>query len=463
MLLTITNTMPPATDLGWLLHKHPDKVQAFSLAFGSAVVFYPAAAEDLCTAALLLEVDPVRLVRGKPDSDGGGLLDQYVNDRPYAASSLLSVALSRIYGSALSGRCADRPGLVDKPLDLQATLGALPCRGGEPLLRRLFGPLGYQVSAEQVPLDPAFPAWGESAYHAVELRGRLALKDLLSHLYVLIPVLDDRKHYWVGDDEVDKLLRHGERWLAGHPERDLIARRYLKHSRSLARAALARQADAEPEREAAPAGEEASAETLRLDEQRMGTVIAALRAEGARRIADLGCGEGRLIQLLLKDRSVDHILGMDVSHRALEIAAKRIHLDRLPKRQRERVQLLHGSLLYRDKRLEGFDAAAVVEVIEHLDPPRLAAFERVLFECARPRAIVLTTPNIDFNARFSGLPVGRLRHRDHRFEWTRDEFETWAWRVARANGYQVRFHPVGQIDPEVGAPTQMGVFRLGAN
>jgi 3' terminal RNA ribose 2'-O-methyltransferase Hen1 len=463
LLLTITRTTPPATDLGWLLHKHPDKVQSFPLAFGSATVLYPEATEARCTAALLVDVDPIGLVRGRHGSAEGGLLDQYVNDRPYVASSLLSVALSRVFGTALAGHCADRPGLADAPLDLEARIAALPCRGGEPLLRRLFEPLGYEVRAEQAALDPSFPAWGPSPYHAVALRGRTRLRDLLGHLYVLVPVLDDRKHYWVGDDEVEKLLRHGETWLAAHPERELIATRYLKHRHSLAREALRRLVDETPDPEAedsaARAEESSVEETVRLNEQRTGAVIAALRSVGARRIADLGCGDGRLVAALLKDHDVEFVLGMDVSVRALEVAADRLHVDRLSERQKARVQLVQGSLLYRDRRLAGFDAAAVVEVIEHLDPPRLAAFERVLFEHARPKAVVLTTPNVEYNARLAGLAPGRLRHRDHRFEWTRSEFQAWAQRVAAAHGYDVRFQPVGPADPDAGAPTQMAVFR----
>ncbi|HEU0053278.1 MAG TPA: hypothetical protein VFQ39_08875, partial [Longimicrobium sp.] len=106
----------------------------------------------------------------------------------------------------------------------------------------------------------------------------------------------------------------------------------------------------------------------------------------------------------------------------------------------------------------GFDAAAVVEVIEHLDAPRLAAFERVLFEFARPGTVVLTTPNAEYNVRWETLPAGRFRHRDHRFEWTREQFRAWAEPLAARTEYAVRFLPVGPEDPEVGAPTQMAVF-----
>ena len=334
----------------------------------------------------------------------------------------------------------------------------------EEFLRKLFEPLGYTVSVRRLPLDEKFSDWGESSYFQVELVARLSLQQLLSHLYVLVPVLDNDKHYWVSDDEVEKLLRHGEGWLASHPEREAITRRYLKHQRSLVDDALAQLAD---EGEANPdavaevhAQEEETIErSISLNEQRLGSVLAALKNTGAARVLDLGCGEGRLLQDLLKEKQFAEIVGMDVSHRALEIAHDRLRYDRLPPVQKERLRFLHGSLIYRDQRLAGFDAAAVVEVIEHLDAPRLASFERVLFECAKPKHIVITTPNREYNVKWETLPAGKFRHRDHRFEWTRAEFQTWANRVAARFGYSVRFLPVGPEDSVVGSPTQMGVFE----
>ncbi|HET9211598.1 MAG TPA: 3' terminal RNA ribose 2'-O-methyltransferase Hen1 [Thermoanaerobaculia bacterium] len=458
MLLTLRTTHVPATDLGFLLHKHPDRVQTFELPFGAAHVFYPEATETACTAALLLDVDPVGLVRG-----AGGTIDQYVNDRPYVASSFLAVAIARVLGTALGGRCERRPELAASPLPLEARIAALPCRGGEGLLRRLFEPLGYAVHADPHPLDPAFPAWGSSRYFTVTLRARCTLSDLLAHLYVLVPMLDDGKHYWVGDPEVEKLVRHGEGWLGAHPERETIARRYLRHQRGLMREAMARLAtegETQPEETSRVRdAEEATLEhPLRLHDRRLDLVAGVLHETGARRVIDLGCGDGKLLKRLLADPQFSEIVGMDVDSRSLAIARERLDLDRLPPRQRERIQLLHGSLLYRDRRLAGYDAAAVVEVVEHLDPPRLAAFERTVFEFARPGIVVLTTPNREYNVRWPSLPAGRFRHRDHRFEWTRGEFHVWAVAVAARFGYSVRFQPVGEEDPEVGAPTQMGIF-----
>jgi len=465
MLLTLTTTHTPATDLGYLLHKNPGRAQSFELSFGQAHVFYPEASESRCTAALLLDIDPVGLVRNRRGPAGeGGTLEQYVNDRPYAASSFLSVAIAQVYGSALAGKSRERPELAKMALPLQARLAVVPCRGGEGFLRRLFEPLGYAVSARQHPLDERFPDWGDGPYFTVELQRQCRLGDLLSHLYVLVPVLDAEKHYWVGEDEVEKLLRHGEGWLSAHPERESIARRYLKYQPRLARAALARLADEDhpdPDAEAqAQAVEEAAVEQrLSLHEQRLGAVLATLRECGARRILDLGCGEGKLLRELLRDRTFQEIVGVDVSYRALEMARERLHWDRLPAAQQKRLTLMQGALTYRDRRLAGYDAAAVVEVIEHLDPSRLPAFERALFEFARPGCVVLTTPNTEYNVKFESLPAGKFRHRDHRFEWTRAEFQAWASGVAQRFAYTVRFLPVGPEDPAVGAPTQMGVFR----
>lgn len=429
--------------------------------FGNATVFYPEATEEACAAAIVLDVDPVAMVRGRGTK--GAAEDEYVNDRPYVSSSLLSVVLARWFNSALNGRCERKPDLVRTPIPLEARLAVLPCRGGELFLRRLFEPLGYEVEAACHPLDEQMPSLGSSRLFTVTLRATRLLSELLTHLYVLIPVLDDQKHYWVGHDEIEKLLRHGEGWLEAHPAREEIVSRYLVHQRGLVRQAIARlTAEEQPEEEAVAAQkdeQEASIErAISLNERRLEVVFEVLKTSGSSRVLDLGCGEGKLLRRLLADPQFTEIVGMDVATRVLERAESRLKLDRLAPKQRQRIHLLHGSLMYRDVRLRGFEGAAVVEVIEHLDPPRLRAFERVVFELAQPGMVVVTTPNVEYNVKWQSLPAGKFRHPDHRFEWTRREFQRWARGIASRSDYHVRFVSVGDEDALVGPPTQMAVF-----
>ncbi len=469
MFLTISTTVEPASDLGFLLHKHPGRPQAFDVSVGTAHVFYPEVSETRCAAALLLEVDPVGLVRGRRGPAGDGFtLRQYVNDRPYVASSMVAMALAKVFRTAMSGRCDNRPELAAAAIPLEIHVPVLPCRGGPDLVRRLFEPLGWTIEATPIPLDETIPGWGESRYVDLRLAGQLRLADALNHLYVLLPVLDDDKHYWVSPDEVDKLVRAGGAWLASHPDKPLITRRYLSHRHGLLRAAMERLADADdvdvedldnavPD----PAQLDEPDRPLPLAEQRRGAVLAVLRGAGARRVADLGCGEGALTAALLADHSFTEIVAADVSARALDIAARKLRLERMPERQRDRLTLIQSSLTYRDDRLAGLDAAVLMEVVEHVDPWRLPAMERVVFGHASPGTVVVTTPNAEYNVRFETLAAGAFRHRDHRFEWTRAEFADWAGHVAAAYGYEVRYLPVGADDAEVGSPTQMAVFTRG--
>jgi 3' terminal RNA ribose 2'-O-methyltransferase Hen1 len=464
VLLTITTTRAPATDLGYLLHKHPDRLQTFPTAAGAAHVFYPEATAERCTAALLLEVDPIALVRGPAghrNKPSDGELAQYVNDRPYAASSMLAVALKEAFRTALTGRCDARPELAESRIPLALRVPALRCRGGAELAAAVFEPLGWTVAAESQPLRPE--EWGPSSYLDLRLAGQVRLADALNHLYVLLPVLDDAKHYWVSTDEVDKLIRAGGAWLAGHPAKELITRRYLSHRGILTRSALARLAEAddtEPEALDNAVTEDDAAQTRQpLAVQRREAILTILRELHARRVGDLGCGSGVLTRALLAEKHIEKIVAVDVSARALQLAARDLNLDRMPDRQRERLQIFQSALTYRDDRLTGLDAAVLMEVIEHVDPERLPALERTVFGFAVPAAVVITTPNAEYNPHFAGLEPGAMRHRDHRFEWTRVQFQSWATGVATTYGYRVGFRPVGPEHPDAGPPTQLALFR----
>ena len=464
MLLSITNEKSPATDLGYLLHKNPSRCHEVQLNFGKAYVFYPEAKDNSCTASLLLDIDPIGMVRGRRGKIHSGPLDHYVNDRPYVASSFLSVAIAKVFGSAMKGKCKAKPKLVNTALPLRVQLSVLPCRGGKQFLNDLFEPLGYQVNATTHTLDSAFKEWGDSVYYTVELKKESTLKDILTHLYVLIPVLDNNKHYYVGEAEIENLLAKGEGWLAQHPKKEIIAKRYLKHQISLASQAMARllddsQMSSEYNYPKVDNLEVSLEKPLSLNEQRIKAVISEILDANAKTVIDLGCGEGKLLKELIKEKSIERIAGMDVAIRSLKIAHKRVGLDRLPSRVKDKISLFHGSLMYKDKRFSGFDAAVVMEVVEHLDPPRLAAFERVLFEHARPKTIILTTPNREYNTTWENLLEGAMRHSDHRFEWSRDEFREWSDQLAEKYNFSVAYYAIGPEASSLGSPTQMGVFK----
>ena len=481
MLLTITAEGENAAALSFLLHKHPDKLQQVELSVGAAYIFYPECEKEKVTAALLLDIDPIGMVRNAKNFAGKDfLLGQYVNDRPYVASSFMSSAISKAFSSAMNGSCKEHPEFIDMPLALTAKISVLPApRGGELLIKRLFEPLGYTVEAERHLLDTQFSAWGYGKYFTLTLKNTLPLKDLLSHLYVLIPVLDTEKHYFITQNEVEKLLQKGKGWLEQHPEREIIVLRYLINLKSLVRSAfevlqaaeegIIPDTDNETEQDELTKIEDTAAahtqlqkvKKERLHDIRLKLVAEKLKQSGAASVIDLGCGDGKLLRLLLKEKQFTRIAGTDVSYSELEKSQDKLHWNEMPEKQRERLSLFQSSLTYRDKRFSGFDAAAVVEVIEHLDPNRLPALEKSLFTYAKPQTIVLTTPNREYNVRYENLSAGKVRHSDHRFEWTRSEFEAWAERVARENNYTVAFFPVGEEEKNIGAPSQMAVFTYG--
>lgn len=475
MLLTLKTKRYPASDLGYLLHKNPAKMHSFDVSVGKAHLFFPEVGPQECCAALLLDIDPISLVKTKKGHfDDSFILDQYVNDRPYVASSFLSMAIARVFRDSLKGVCKDKPELLSSPWPFEASIFSLPSqsRSGQELIRSLFEPLGYHVAIEAVLLNENNRDWGEAETYTVHLKKECYLKELLSHLYVLIPVLDNQKHYWISEHEVEKLMTHGQGWLSSHPNRDLIMARYLKRQRDLIHAASARleeQDGLRPDiREKNDANEEQALEQpLLLHLLRMQAVVDVLKKHGAASVVDLGCGEGILIGKLLDDPLFKRILGVDVSYKHLERAKQKLKLEFLPPTQAKRVSLVHGSLNYLDKRIWGFDAATLVEVIEHLDVQRLSTLEYVVFGDAKPQLVIVTTPNVEYNVKFEQLPAGTFRHRDHRFEWTRKEFAFWAEKVALQYGYAVEFDLIGPVDDHFGSPTQMAIFskieRRGTN
>ncbi len=466
MLLTIKTYHHPATDIGFLLHKHPDKVQSFSITGGKVHVFYPEANEDSCTVAMLMELNSIDLVRKLKVPGSSSLLKHYINDRPYVASSFTSHAIAKVFSSALNGKCANRQDLLETPMSFDVKISVLKVRGGLPLLEKIFQPLGYIVSAEQHPLDENFEEWGSSPYYTVLLQTKSTkyLKALLTHLYVLLPVFDNEKHYWIGKNEADKLLQRGEGWLAQHPEKEWITRRYLKNFSSLSKYALKKMLDDEyeviEEDVVALIEPEKVEKKQNLHQQRLNAALEKLKESKAKSVLDLGCGEGKLLRMLLKESQFERILGMDVSFKSLQRAKEKLYMDNMAPRQKARINLIQGALTYYDERLKDYDAAAVIEVIEHLELDRIPAFEKVLFEVAKPQTVVLTTPNAEYNVNYNFLQKDSFRHSDHRFEWTRAEFQDWTKHVCETYGYSVNIFPIGEETERIGAPSQMAVFSI---
>ena len=467
MLLTLSTTYVPARDLGYLLLKHPDRAQSVELGFGTAHVFFPVATDERATCVLYVEVDPLGSVRARPgEGDEAALRPaQHVSERPYVASLLLSVAMSQVFGTALSGIAKEREALVNEAIPLEAVLGQVRIEkaGDTTLAHLLFEPLGYRVEVDQEP---------GVLTGKLTLRGTLRLRDLLRHLTVLVPVLDDEDDDGLGEAEVDKVFRRGEGWLAAHPEQERISHRYVRRARARQPRALSRLDEEEseaPERESQEADREEQEleRPLKLQGLRMEAVLEVLRSHEAKTVADLGCGEGRLVKLLLDERRFTQVVGADVSLHSLERAERRLDLLNMPATKRARLTLLQSSLVYRDKRLlalreapeKGLDAVVLVEAIEHLELDRLPFFEENVFRFLRPRIVVITTPNAEHNVRFTALAHGTMRHRCHRFEWTREELRAWGTRVALSYRYTMTWQGIGEDDAQLGPPTQMLVFE----
>lgn len=470
MLLTITYMGEKTQNLGYLLHKNPYRAQCFELSSGKAYVFYPEVSDTKSTAALLLDINPIDLARGKLGTRDGGLFD-YVNDRPYVASSFMSTALARVFNSAMNGRCDEFPELAQTPLDLTACVHMLPCRGNENLPSEIFEPLGYTVRTTSSVLDEKFPEWGNSSYIDLTISGKVTVADLLNHLYVLIPVFDKQRHYYVSEDEIHKLMKHGEGWLSTHPARNKIVHRFFSMKRSFAHKAIDQLIESEPvtDEDLTEEVDEDEAEVVVPDEikekrvslntRRLAAVKNAVIESGATSVIDLGCGECKLTGMLLEEKQIKRVAAADVAVRVLDKAKQRLRYDRMPPYKKDKLTLMQASLTYKDPRFSGYDAACVVEVVEHLDPMRVIAFERVLFEEAAPKTVILTTPNKEYNAHYEWLTDNSLRHNDHRFEWSREEFKTWTEHICEAYGYTVERSEIGDFDEQYGSPTQMGVFR----
>lgn len=436
MILSITTKGKDADKLSFLLHKSPDKFHEFTISSGKAYVFYPVYSPEEVCASLMIDLNPVDLTRGREGSSNNGIFD-YVNDRPYTSSSFMTTAIAQVYSTAMSGRCKHYPNLVDVKRDFEVEITALKVLTNFEI-NEILEPLGYEVRYDIYKLDDEFEDWGNSKYVTLNLKINTTLSTLLKQLYVLIPVFDNNKHYYLNKDEIDKLLEKGAEWLEGHPMKEFIIRRYLNNRY------LESVLDQTPKDKL-----KQTLNTIRLN-----TVAEKIKELNVDSVVDLGCGEGKLLKLIIENTNVSKVIGADIDIKSLKIASKKLKYDS----EGERLQLVQSSAVYYDKRFKDVDLICLVEVIEHIDEHRLQFVIDTVFNNYKPKNIIITTPNVEYNNVYE-MNDDDFRHDDHRFEWTRAEFEKWCNDICSEYGYKVTFNTVGEVDEKYGSSTQMGVFE----
>lgn len=460
MLIAITVTGKDAKSLSYILGKHPDHVFIREFSAGNMTVSFPEYSDERATAALLIQVDTIGMVRG----EWKGVSASYIDPRPYVSSSLTSVALKEAYRSSFTTKSKEPAvaAMMERELPISVEFSSLWCKIGEEGIRTLFEPLGYSVACRELPFASDWLEGERSALFNATLTGKQTIAALLNHLYVLLPVIGKGKHYFVEEAEVAKLLQHGAGWLENHPAKERIVSRYLVHRRSLIEEALEQLAGEESDDPAEENARESEFERpIRLQEERLQTAMAVLKTldPPPLRIGDLGCGTGDFMRIIMDERMPAEVVGMDVSSRSIQIAEKKLRIATRPEWQRPKVSLLHGSLVYTDLRLKELDTLVLLEVIEHVDPPKLPIIEHNIFEYLKPCHVMISTPNKEYNPLFPNMEKDRFRHDDHRFEWTREEFRRWTSAIIEKYPYTVEIYPVGKQDEQAGPPTQMAVFR----
>ena len=445
MLLTIACNGPDATDLSWLLHKRPDRFQKFDLGYGNAFIFFPEYARDRCTACLLLEIRSDSLNELCKAKDGEF---QYVNSRQYLSSSLLSAAIGRAFSSALKGVCQDKPSLVDKSYDIEIRISSFSCRINPDFIERILAPLGYGIEWEELQKEEDYLDGGFS-YGDLHLRIHATLQNVLSHLYILFPVFDRQTHVWLGETQLQKFIRHSQKWLGEHPEKRLIINEYFGPAADLRYRML--------ELFGALRNQDDNPQYASLNYARQSAIDGVLAASGAKSVIDLGCGNASLLSYLHEKDTYEKLAGMDVSAKNIESARKKLGSSFL--HTRATPDLFIGSLTYSDKRIFGYDAAILSEVIEHFETERMDSIMRIILSEARPKLFVMTTPNKTYNHEFPFLEPGAFRHPDHRHEFDKNEFSEFCERYASMFDYDFEMSHIGEELSEVGAPTLMGIFK----
>jgi 3' terminal RNA ribose 2'-O-methyltransferase Hen1 len=467
MLLTITCRGENATDIGYVLRKRPGRLLRFDRNKNTigVLMYWPRVEDDLCQFAMQLDIDPLDMSPRRPGAIAASNLFDYVNDRPYATSRLMGSAIAWFLREALY----DRPlpegapdDVRERVFDLEARIFAFEERG---LAKDAFEALGYETDVTPHVLDDEHPSWGLSPYADVRVRKNETVTELLQHLHVMLSALPKPSKNESATKEVaERLLRVSGTWLADHPMRNKLVWRYLSYDRALASDVMDKLACTTSEDTASDGATsddatdaEPKAKHVPLHTQVLDTVSAIIRESGCTSVLDAGCGDGKLVRLLLGIEQVERIGAADVSATSLRRLQSKL-TERRRTAMPDNLDVFQASVTMSDDRLRGYDAICAIEVVEHIDPRRIRDLERVVFEESGASLIVVTTPNREYN-RVYGIPSDLLRHPDHRFEWTRDEFARWVTHVCETYGYTSDMRGVGEVDEAAGQPTLVATFR----
>lgn len=392
---------------------------------------------------IYVKPDPIDLVRSSPQVYD---ISHYINDREFAVSSLFVSAIRKALGTALNGKPQEEyVQWVEHRFDMEVAFGPIATDLPDGELAELFKPIGYNVEIKRA----ASTLRSKSSALFITLTGKQTIQNLLKHLFILIPVIDNYKHYFIDEREIEKVDRYGEGWLDAHPLKQFIVKRALRFQN------LIRQSkfyDRERHNQ-----ENRETKKIRLNELRYEKIVDFIRTIPKRdTVVDLGAGEGKLSVKLGYLDGVKEILSVEPSNKSRVRAIQRFEEAEgtdgftLP-------TSLAGSLFYFDDRLVNKDIMVLCEVIEHIDEYRIPKMMEAIFRSYQPRVLIVTTPNQEYNVIYDMDET--MRHHDHRFEWTRDDFQENCEQWIKESPYYIQFEGIGEEHPEYGTPTQMAIFR----
>ncbi|WP_141431100.1 3' terminal RNA ribose 2'-O-methyltransferase Hen1 [Bacillus sp. 03113] len=446
MQLSVKAVGDGAKILSYLIAKNPYNLYDRDEKSNRVRLVYTVFDEKEVEVVIFVTPDPVELVRNSANAFD---ITQYINDREFAVSSLFCTNIRKALGTALNGKPKEEyQKWVNHPFELHMNFGPVASHLSDENIVELLHPLGYIVEIERGETNYSFELKQRSSSRFIHLKGQQTIQQALRHLFILIPVIDNYKHYFIDEHEIEKLVRYGEGWLDSHPLREYIIKQSLRFSELINQfPSLAKKDDEE---------EHSSAPKVRLNELRYQAVVEKIKSLSQRAsIVDFGSGEGKLSVRLSNIPDVKEVLAVEPSETAQLRAIQRFEKASYNQTHVSPTPIL-GSLFYYDERLLNKDVMILCEVIEHIDEYRLPNIMKTIFREYQPKTLIVTTPNREYNEVYAMDEI--VRHSDHRFEWTRQEFkskcETWIKNVL----YSMEFEGIGLEHEEYGHPTQMCTF-----